>query len=81
MGREYPLGFEYFRVRLKEAFLKNKDITDVVTVSNLIARGEFVEREIKALYMLKKYRTLKKRYYETEEQDKLQEFEKKFINK
>ena len=30
----------------------------------LIGRGEFVIKEIEALYMLRKYRSLKKSYYE-----------------
>ena len=64
MGREYPLGFDYFRSRLKNAFLKNRDVTDPEQVEKLIARGQFVIKELEALYMLKKYRTLKRRYYE-----------------
>jgi hypothetical protein len=29
----------------------------------MIKKGEYVIKEIEALYMLKKYRTLKRRYY------------------
>ena len=64
LGREYPLGYEYFREKLKKAFLKNKDVTDPEQIKTMIARGEFVIKEIEALYMLRKYRTLKKRYYD-----------------
>ncbi|XP_076047700.1 electron transfer flavoprotein regulatory factor 1-like [Oratosquilla oratoria] len=64
LGREYPLGYDYFRERLKRAFLKNRDATDPEQISQMVARGEFVIKEIEALYMLRKYRTLKKRYYE-----------------
>ena len=64
LGREYPLGYEYFREKLKNAFLKNKDVTDPEQIKAMIARGEFVIKEIEALYMLRKYRTLKKRYYD-----------------
>jgi hypothetical protein len=35
----------------------------------MVARGEFVIKEIEALYMLRKYRTLKNRYY-SEQGDK-----------
>jgi len=66
MGREYPGGAEYFRVKLKTAFMKNKDVKDPKEIEGLIARGEFVVKELEALYMLRKYRTLKKRYYEEE---------------
>lgn len=44
--------------------MKNKDITDEEEIKMLIARGKFVEKELEALYMIRKYRTLKKRYYE-----------------
>ncbi|VDI39844.1 Hypothetical predicted protein [Mytilus galloprovincialis] len=40
-GKEYPLGYEYFRERLKKAFLGNKDVTDPEKIEQLIARGEF----------------------------------------
>ena len=43
--------------------MKNKEVTDPEQIQMLIARGEFVKKEIEALYMLKKYRTLKRRYY------------------
>lgn len=64
LGREYPQGSAYFRDRLKSAFMKNKDVTDPEKIKNLVARGEFVIKEIEALYFLRKYRAMKKRYYE-----------------
>lgn len=64
MGREYPLGYEYFRSRLKIAFRRNREVTDPQKIEGLINRGQFVVKELETLYMLKKYRTLKKRYYE-----------------
>lgn len=64
LGREYPKGYEFFREKLKKAFMKNKDVTDPEQIKILISRGEFVIKEIEALYMLRKYRTMKKRYYE-----------------
>ncbi|KAJ8381932.1 hypothetical protein SKAU_G00027100 [Synaphobranchus kaupii] len=67
LGREYPKGANYFRDRLKTAFMKNRDETDPEKIKQLIARGEFVIKELEALYYLRKYRALKKRYYETNE--------------
>ena len=64
IGKDYPKGKDYFNARLKIAFLKNKDVTDTTEIDHLIARGEFVIKEIEALYMIRKYRTLKKRYTE-----------------
>lgn len=77
LGREYPLGWDYFRPRLKAAFMKNKDVKDPVTIDQLLARGNFVVKEIEALYMLRKYRTLKKRYYADESDHMLSKLSKK----
>ena len=63
MGKEYPKGAAYFHPKLKNAFMKQRDETDPDQIEVLIARGHYVEKELEALYMLRKYRTLKKRYY------------------
>lgn len=68
LGREYPKGADYFRSRLKAAFLKNKDVKDPEQIKQLIARGEFVIKELEALYFLRKYRALKQRYYSDDNQ-------------
>lgn len=66
LGRDYPQGSAYFRGRLKAAFLKNRDVTDPEKIRKLVARGDFVIKELEALYFLRKYRAMKKRYYEPE---------------
>lgn len=48
--------------------MKNRDETDPGKVQEHVAKGEYIVKELEALYMLKKYRTLKRRYYDTEEQ-------------
>lgn len=63
-GRDYPAGYDYFRQRLRKNFVKNSKITDQNEIERLIARGDFVIKEIEALYKLKKYRTLKRLYYD-----------------
>lgn len=63
MGREYPLGYPYFREKCYKAFLRHKHESDPDKIRELLDRGHYVVREIEALYKLKKYRTLKKRYY------------------
>ncbi|KAK2536276.1 Lyrm5, partial [Columba livia] len=68
LGREYPKGADYFRSRLKAAFLKNKDVKDPEKIKQLIARGEFVIKELEALYFLRKYRAMKQRYYSDDNQ-------------
>lgn len=74
LGRDYPKGSDWFRTRLKAAFMKNKDETDPEKIKMLIARGEFVCKEVEALYMLKKYRTLKQRYYEDDDDAAVKQF-------
>ena len=64
MGKDYPKGYDYFRGKLKNAFSKNKNETDPEKIEKMIGHGKFVIKELEALYMLKKYRTLKKRYYD-----------------
>lgn len=63
MGKDYPSGYDFFRTRLHKAFMKNKDITDTDKIEKMIAHGQYIVKELEALYMLKKYRTLKRRYY------------------
>ncbi|XP_053320408.1 electron transfer flavoprotein regulatory factor 1 isoform X1 [Spea bombifrons] len=67
LGREYPKGEDYFKERLKNAFMKNKDVRDPEKIKELLARGEFVVKEIEALYYLRKYRAMKQRYYEDDQ--------------
>lgn len=44
--------------------MKNKDVTNPKEIEKLIEHGNFVVKELEALFMIRKYRTLKKRYYE-----------------
>lgn len=65
-GKDWPGagGQQEFRRRVKAAFIKNKDVTSTEEIEKLIARGEYVLKEIDALYRLKKYRHLKRNYYQ-----------------
>lgn len=67
-GKDWPGrgGQDEFRQRLKAAFLKNKDVTSDQEIEKLIGRGEYVLKEIDALYRLKKYRAMKRNYYRDE---------------
>lgn len=64
LGKEYPKGSAYFKERLKIAFVKNKDETDPEKIRKLVDRGNFVIKELEALYFLRKYRAMKQRYYD-----------------
>jgi hypothetical protein len=62
LGKDYPQGFSYFRPRLHRAFMTNAHIQDEDEIRKGIRRAEFVKKEVEALYYLKRYRTLRKRY-------------------
>lgn len=65
MGKEYPNGALWFHNRLHNAFLRNIQETDEEKIRELISKGEYVCMEIEALYRLKKYRALKRNYYDS----------------
>ena len=69
IGREYPGagGLEEVRARVKQGILKHGSVTKPEEYSALIARGEYIYRELEALARLHKYRTLNKRYRSDEE--------------
>lgn len=64
LGREWPQGYDLFRKRLNKVFTKNSGETDPEKIAIMLKHGEFVVKEIEALYKLKKYRTMKRRYYD-----------------
>ncbi|XP_027979632.1 electron transfer flavoprotein regulatory factor 1-like [Eumetopias jubatus] len=53
LGRDYPKGTDYFKRCLKNVFLKNKDVKNP-EIKELIGRGEFVMKELEALYFFRK---------------------------
>ncbi|XP_063534067.1 electron transfer flavoprotein regulatory factor 1 [Cydia strobilella] len=64
LGRDWPQGYDLFRKRLHKVFTKNSNETDPAKIDMMIKHGHYVVKEIEALYMLKKYRTMKRRYYD-----------------
>ncbi|KAG6458301.1 hypothetical protein O3G_MSEX010778 [Manduca sexta] len=64
LGRDWPQGYDLFRKRLHKVFSKNSEETDPNKIKIMIKHGEFVIKEIEALYKLKKYRAMKRRYYD-----------------
>ena len=65
-GRDYPLGNAYFVDRLRKSFARHRSVQEPAEIEKLVARGHFVIKEIEALYKLKKYRYLKRSYYDTD---------------
>ncbi|KAK2741414.1 hypothetical protein FQN55_008330 [Onygenales sp. PD_40] len=44
LGREYPLGYQFFRDRLHRAFASQAHITDEEQIINGIRRAEYVKK-------------------------------------
>lgn len=61
------MGYTYFRDRCHRAFSKTKDESDPMEISRHLSRGEFIIKELEALYRLRKYRFLKRKYYPEKE--------------
>ena len=53
--------------RIHGAFMKNKDEKDPEVIQQHIAKGEYIVKELEALYMLRKYRAIKQKYYDTKD--------------
>ena len=50
------------RDRIKQAFLKNKDMSEEKEIEAAVARGEYVLKEMEAMHSFGKYRTMKRNY-------------------
>ncbi|XP_055305730.1 electron transfer flavoprotein regulatory factor 1 [Sitodiplosis mosellana] len=64
LGREYPGGSQKFRQKCHDIFLRNSKETDPKKIESMIEHGKFIVKELEALYSLRKYRAMKKRYYD-----------------
>lgn len=64
LGKEYPGGSEKFRNKCHDIFLRNSKEREPAKIENMISHGEFIVKELEALYSLRKYRAMKKRYYD-----------------
>ena len=49
LGREYPLGYDYFKPRLHRAFASQASITDTAEIEKALGRAEFVKKGICAV--------------------------------
>lgn len=62
LGKDYPLGYQYFQPRLHKAFSSQARLRDEVEIRKGIERAEYVKKEVEALLYLKRYRALRQRY-------------------
>ena len=50
--------------KIHNAFMRNRDLTDPKEIQQCLEKGDYIAKELEALYMLRKYRTMKSRYYD-----------------
>jgi hypothetical protein len=75
VGHDYPLGLSYVRKKVKDEFIRNKDLTDEIEIKKAIKKGRWMVREMIAVIRFKKYRALNQRYTSEELQDALRNIE------
>ncbi|KAF6240362.1 hypothetical protein HO173_001973 [Letharia columbiana] len=62
LGKNYPQGYPYFQTHLHKSFASQTGLQDEKDIRKGIERAEYVKKEIEALYYLKRYRALRRRY-------------------
>mmetsp|Transcript_4956 Transcript_4956/g.7003 ORF Transcript_4956/g.7003 Transcript_4956/m.7003 type:complete len:84 (+) Transcript_4956:31-282(+) len=65
VGHDYPLGYAQVRRKVKDAFLKNRNVQGE-ELKRAIHYGRYILNEMIGVIQLKKYRTLKRRYSQDE---------------
>ncbi|KAI6799144.1 hypothetical protein KC332_g16858 [Hortaea werneckii] len=50
LGREYPLGYDYFRPRLHKAFMAKSGLQDEEQIRKGIEQAEYVKKEVEAMF-------------------------------
>ena len=51
LGREYPLGYDYFRPRLHKAFMAKADLRDEAQIRKGIEQAEFVKKGMSCVFV------------------------------
>ena len=64
LARDYPKDPAKMQRRVHAAFKRNAAATDPKAIEEAIGKAEYMVRELEALYMLRKYRAMKSRYYD-----------------
>lgn len=77
VGKDYPLGLNYVREKVKCAFLNNKDVVDELELRRAIHKGRYMVKEMIGVIQLKKYRAMNDRYTSMELRDALLDIQRK----
>ena len=63
LTREYPKDPARMTRKVHQAFKRNSGLTDAGEIEACIGKAEYMVKEFESLYMLRKYRAMKSRYY------------------
>lgn len=55
LGREYPLGYDYYRTRLHNAFASQAGLRDDEKIKRGIERAQFVKKGTSYIWQLQPY--------------------------
>lgn len=64
VARDYPAGESFVREKAKAKFAQNAHLVDEVEIKRAVAYGRYMVREMIGVIKLRKYREMKRRYYE-----------------
>jgi hypothetical protein len=65
VGKSYPdKSYDQVKSIIHKSFVKNIKLSKETEIEEAIKKGEYIIKEIEALVYLKKYRSLKKSYYD-----------------
>lgn len=71
VGREYPLGLDYVKRIARKKIEPKKRLMSESDVKRAVHEGRWWVKEMVGAIQLRKYRTMKKRYYDKSEGDGL----------
>ncbi len=60
VGKVCPQGLEYARNRAKTMILQNSQITDDLELKRAVHKGRYMVKEMEAICMIHKYRSMRK---------------------
>jgi len=63
VGKDYPLGLDWVKTKAKPWIRQNAELTEEREIRKKVGEGRFWVREMQSVIKMKKYRTMKKRYY------------------
>mmetsp|Transcript_19522 Transcript_19522/g.52604 ORF Transcript_19522/g.52604 Transcript_19522/m.52604 type:complete len:80 (+) Transcript_19522:27-266(+) len=63
VSRDYPGGASIVKEKAKKAFFEKAALEDEEEIKRAIARGRYMVKELQGVIALKKYRSMKHRYY------------------